>query len=462
MKKAIYLLFLFLSIIVNTAKAQSTKTEKIAAYMQRAQELGLFKGNVLVVDKGRIVYEAAMGYTDYTEKTPLTTAYRFHTGSIAKEFDAVALMILKDEGKLNLDDKLSKYLPELPKWADSISIKNLLQYTSGLPDVKWATVKSDTDNMADLMKLKKLNFAPGTDYFYNNNNVFLRRRIVEKISGIPFNRFVKERLLKPCGMNNSVVDADDSTPLFAHAYNQNHTPDAITFPITGWTAVTLDDFYKWSQAIATFKLITPQATRDILTPWGPNRQTGLGISTMDGDKLITHTHDGTAYNYQALLTNDVPKGRTVILLTNSKNESLYQFDSAIQAILDGKPYTKPAKSVSLTFQSKIDSLSGNQLIAFYNELKKTHPDEYGFDDENTLNEIGYYLLGKDRKADAIIVFEYNTRLFPKSWNVYDSLGEAYNDNGDKAKALLNYKKSVELNPESQSGRDIIRQLEAGK
>lgn len=424
MKKQAGFILLFLCVVFfnNAVTAQSAKTEKIETYMKRVRELGLFKGNVLVADNGKVVYEAAMGFTDFTEKTLLSTKYRFHIGSIAKEFDAVALMMLKDEGKLSLDDKISKYLPELPAWANTISIRNLLQYTSGLPDVNWNTVKSDADNMANLMQLKKLDFEPGSNYFYNNNNVFLRRRIVEKITGMPFNRFVEQKILAPCGMTNSVIDPDDNTPLFARGYDKNHKPDPVNIPISGWTAVTLQDFYKWALAIADFKLITPQSTRDILIPAGPNSQSGLGGGTMEGNKLLTHTHDGTAYNHQALLTTDVLKGRTVILLTNSKNVSLYQFNGAIQAILDDKPYPKPAKSILITFQSKIDSLTGNQLIAFYNELKKTNFDEYGFDDENTLNDIGYYLLGKKRMTDAIIVFEYDTRLFPKSWNVYDSLG----------------------------------------
>lgn len=455
------ILFLCIGLMSNTVKAQSAKAATVAAYMQQAHELGLFSGNVLVADNGRVIYDAAMGFTDFTEKTPLTTQYRFHIGSIAKEFDAVALMMLKDEGKLSLDDKVSKYLPQLPAWADSVSIKNLLQYTSGLPAVKWKTIKSDADNMADLMRLKKLDFAPGTNYFYNNNNVFLRRRIVEKITGMPFYRFVEQKILKPCGMTHSIIDPDEHAPLFARAYDKNRKPDPATYPISGWTAVTLGDFYKWAQAIADFKLITPQATRDILIPSGPNRQSGLGGGLMEGDKLIIHTHDGTAYDYQALLTTNEPKGRTVILLTNNKNMSLYQFNEAIQDILDGKPYPKPAKSIMANFQGKIDSLSAGQFIAFYNKLKKTNADEYGFDDENTLNDIGYYLLGQKRMADAIAIFTYNTKLFPQSWNVYDSLGEAYNDAGDKPNALLNYKKSVQLNPESQAGKEIIKKLEEG-
>ncbi|WP_259068946.1 serine hydrolase [Mucilaginibacter sp. X4EP1] len=459
MKRHAGFAWLCLCFIAGAVTAQTTKVEKIQAYMVRAYELGLFKGNVLVADDGKVLYEAAMGFTDASEKTPLTTQYRFHIGSIAKEFDAVALMMLKDQGKLSLDDKVSKYLPQLPAWANTVTIKNLLQYTSGIPDVKWKTVKTDADNMADLMQLKSLDFEPGSKYAYNNNNVFLRRRIIEAITGMPFNQFVQQKILTPSGMSNSVVDPGAEVPLMARGYDKNFQPDAITIPISGWTAVTLDDFYKWAQAIANFKLITPQSTRDILIPIAPGKQSGLGGGNMDGDKLINHSHDGTAYDYQALLVSDPPKGRTVILLTNNKNVSLYQFNGAIQAILDDQPYAKPAKSISISFQNKLDSLTGDQFIAFYNDLKKTHADEYGFDDENTLNEIGYYFLGKNKMADAIIVFEYNTKLFPNSWNVFDSLGEAYADKGDKQNALLNYKKSVQLNPNSQSGKDIIKKLE---
>ena len=95
-------------------------------------------------------------------------------------------MMLKEQGKLTLDDKISKFLPELPAWANTINVKILLQYTSGLPDVKWSSVKNDGDDLKDLMQLKKLDFEPGSNYAYNNNNVFLQRRIIEKITAIKF------------------------------------------------------------------------------------------------------------------------------------------------------------------------------------------------------------------------------------------------------------------------------------
>jgi len=449
-----------IGLTINNANAQSdNKAAKIDSLISGAHRLGLFNGNVLVADNNHIVYKKAIGFTDASEKTLLTDAYRFHIGSIAKEFNAVGIMMLQEQGKLSINDKVSKYLPGLPAWAQQISIKNLLQYTSGLPDVKWTTVKNDADDLADLKKLDKLNFEPGSDYNYNNNNVFLQRRIIEKVSGLSFNAFVMERMLKPCGITNGIVDPGETDPLVAKAFNNSLHQDAMAVPISGWTCLTIADFYKWTNCINSFKLLTPASTRQIIYSVGPDKQAGLGGGSMQGDKLISHIHDGTAMNYQALLANDNAEGRVVILLTNNKQGNLYAINSAIQAILDGKPYHVLTKSIVNQYQSVLDTLDGKRLISFYNDLKTKHALDYGFDNESTLNEIGYFYMGKNRVADAITVFEYNTTLFPNSGNVFDSLGEAYYKQGDKQKALVSYKRSLQLDPSNESAKVIIAALE---
>lgn len=459
--KAARYLFTFLLFVygANVAFAQSSKIAAIDSLIHGANKLGLFNGNVLVADNNQVIYTTAIGFADASGQTPLTVNYRFHIGSIAKEFNAVGIMMLQEQGKLSIDDKVSKYLPDLPAWADKISIKNLLQYTSGLPDVKWTTVKTDADNMADLKKLDKLNSEPGTQYNYNNNNVFLQRRIIEKVSGLTFNQFVAQKILKPCGMNTAIVDPTDADTLIAKAYNDKHQQDGLTVPISGWTCVTLFDFYKWANGIADFKLINSTSTRQIIYAFTPGKQAGLGGGSMEGDKLVSHTHDGTAFNYQALLVCNVPQGRTIILLTNNKQGNLYSINAAIQAILDGKPYARPKKSMIKDYQTTFDTLSGEKIIAFYKELKVKHEQEYGFDDESTLNEIGYSLMGSNRVNDAVVVFEYNTKLFPASGNVYDSLGEAYYKQGDKQKALINYKRSFQLDPTNTNAKNFITELE---
>jgi len=457
MKNFYKAIIVFLSI--PTLLFAQSKTAVIDSMIHRTNRLGLFSGNVLVVDHGQTIYKTAIGFTDATKQKNLTEQYRFHIGSIAKEFNAVGIMMLKEQGKLKLDDKVSQFIPELPKWADSVSIKNLLQYTSGVPDVKWKTVKGDADNMADLMKFTKLDFKPGTNYNYNNNNVFLQRRIIERITGMPFNKFVEEKLLKPAGMNTAVIDPDDNTPLMAISYNNNLKKGDLIYPITGWVAVTLADFYKWEQALESFKLITPESTRELLIPYSLGKQCGLGGGSMTGNKLSYHKHDGSSVQYQALLIGSADKGRAIILMTNNRQNNIYDIGNAIEAILDGKPYQQPKKPILGTFDKQLDSLNAAQILAFYNDLKAKHANDYGFENESTLNEIGYYLLNKKRVDDAINVFTYNVKLFPSSGNLYDSLGEAYYAKGDKQNALINYKKAYRLDPANAAAKAVVAELE---
>ncbi|MBB6501205.1 serine hydrolase [Pedobacter cryoconitis] len=455
--KTILLFILAASLNFNYVNAQTNHQAEIDTLMRRASQNGLFNGNILVAENNKVIYKAAIGFADASGKIPLTDRYRFQIGSIAKEFNAVGIMMLKEQGKLKLEDPVSKYLPELPSWANKVKIINILQYTSGLPDIKWDSVNNDADNFAILKKLQKLNFEPGTGYFYNNNNVFLQRRIIEKITGSSFKEFVEQKLLKPCGMKTAIIDPTEDDKLVARGYNDDHQQDKMLIPITGWTAVTLDDFYKWAKAITEFKFINPTSTKELLEAYA-NGQSGLGGGTMEGNQVTYHKHDGSNWNYQALLVSTVTKGRTVILMTNNKQNNVYAINTSIQAILDGKPYSQIKKSLINALPSPPTSMDGTQILAFYEKMKREHEELYSFD-ESTLNEIGYLLMGKKKIADAILVFEYNTELFPASGNVFDSLGEAYYTQGNKEKALLNYKKSISLNPDNGAAKRIIAELE---
>jgi CubicO group peptidase (beta-lactamase class C family) len=456
--KARFLFLLSALFITSTAFSQN-KAATIDSMIQRSNQLGLFNGSVMVVDHGKVIYKKAIGYADASKQVMLTDAYRFHIGSIAKEFNAVGIMMLKEQGKLSIDDKVSKYLPQLPAWAEKVSIKNLLQYASGLPDLKWKTIKNDAVAVDSLKRISKLDFEPGTKYAYNNSNTLLQRQVIEKITGMSFNDFVTEKMLKPLKMTRSIVDPDDNTPLMAKSYNNNFVPSPLISFISGWTATTLDDFYKWELSLENFKLISPASTLEILTPFAPNKQCGLGSGSMNNGKIATHHHDGTSLNYQALLTANPPINRTIILLTNNKQNNLSDINLAIEAILDGKPYQQPKKIVITTLQDKLETLNGSQILAAYNELKANHPQDYNFDNESMLNSVGYYLLNKKRVDDAILIFDYNVKLFPISGNLYDSLGEAYYNKGDKANALVNYKRAYELDPTNDAAKRIITELE---
>lgn len=370
-------------------------------------------------------------------------------------------MILKEKGKLTLDDKVSKYLSFLPSWAEKISIRNLLQYTSGLPDVNWKTIKNDADILNDFKVLKQLDSEPGTKYAYNNANVFLQRRIIEKITGVSFQKFVETEMLKPCRMTESVVDPNMKGDNIAVSFNNDFEADARQFsmPMSGWVAVTANDLYKWTQCLHSFRLISKSSFKEILEPVAANKQSGLGGGLMEGGVIKEHVHDGQSFDFDSLMDSEPSEGRTIILLTNNKNFKLYEIKDAIKSILTGVAYKVPKKSLFAVLNRKVNALSGDEIISLYNELKSKQSEDFDFENESELNQLGYSLIGSKRIEEAIKVFELNVQLFPKSANVYDSLGEAYLNKGDNKAALLNYKKSLELNPNNRGAKEMIDKIE---
>lgn len=337
LKKMKLIVFTIILTIYATSYGQTNQTKsKLDALFQKAVEEKTFNGNVLIAEKSKIIYKKAFGNADASNTVPLNTDYRFHIGSIAKEFNAVGIMMLKEQGKLKFDDPVSKFLPELPAWATKIKIIHLLQYTSGLPQIKWNEVNQDSDNMTHLKNTLTLDFEPGTKYDYNNNNVFLQRRIIEKISNMSFNLFVINKILKPLGIKNAVVDPDEKKPLFAKSFNNKGKQDILKYNISGWTALNLKDFYKWSEAINSFKVINQESTRQLFEPFSKDNQTGLGGGNIENGHVTSHIHDGAAFNYQALLISN--PNLTIILMTNNKQNNLEEISNSIDAILSNKPY----------------------------------------------------------------------------------------------------------------------------
>lgn len=331
------LLFAILLISYNYCCCQSPKKEmSLDRLFQEASKAKVFNGNVLISQNGKIIYEKAFGKADAGGSTQLNKNYRFHIGSIAKEFNAVGIMMLKEQDKLNLEDTISKFLPELPSWANKIKIIHLLQYTSGLPQIKWNEVNNDSDNMMQLKKTVSLDFEPGTKYDYNNNNVFLQRKIIEKITKMSFNDFVIKKMLHPIGIKNAIVDPNEKEKNLAKSFNNKGKQDILKYNISGWTALNLNDFYKWSDAINSFKIINKESTLELFIPFTEGNQTGLGEGSIQLNKVVNHIHDGAAFNYQALLISN--PNYTIILMTNNKQNNLDAISTSIQSILEGKVY----------------------------------------------------------------------------------------------------------------------------
>lgn len=338
LSSSITILFLFANFIV----AQTNPVQQIDSLLKGSNQIGVFNGNVLVSKNNTIIYKASFGFTDATKTNKLTDNSKFNIGSITKEFSAVALMQLQEQGKLKLEDKVAKFIPELPKWANEVSIENLLQFTSGIPNVIWKNIKNDKDLFEGLMAVDSLIFKPGTKYDYNNNNIFLRHFIVERIAQIPYKTYVEKFIFKPCKMDSALLTPFENEENIAKGFATNLVPDKKDLPITGGTYLTTMDLLKWLNCLHHHKVIHKKSLFTLGQPFDlPETQSALGQAKYKNEKLTEHIHHGRAGSYEALMISNLDENFTIILLNNNYSGKIFEISAAITAILKDQKYSFP-------------------------------------------------------------------------------------------------------------------------
>jgi CubicO group peptidase (beta-lactamase class C family) len=271
---------------------------------------------------GETVFEKAFGLADMEHNVPNTSQTIFESGSVAKQFTAAALVLLQQDGKLSIDDPVRKYIPELPDYGVPLTIRHLLNHTSGLRD--WGTVMSLTgagrgdrvisqDLAFDVITHQKaLDFTPGSEYSYSNSGYNLAAIIVERVSKQKFPVFVEERLFKPIGMTNSSWrdDYQRIVPNRAQAYaRQGNGPWRLNMPFmnvygNGGMLTTVGDWMKWnamldSQSLGA-PLVTALETRGVLND-GRKIAYALGLTVDTYKGLKDVSHGGATAGYQTFL-----------------------------------------------------------------------------------------------------------------------------------------------------------------
>lgn len=301
----------------------------IASYVEQ----GTFNGNILVIKNGQTIYRNEFGYTNGSKTEKLSPYSLFDIGSISKEFSAVSLMLLVEQGELHLDDKLTKHLQGLPGWSEEVTVEQLLNFTSGLPRLKWETLKNDDDIFADLKEVSELEFEPGTDYLYSNYNVFIRKLIIEEISGIPYKQFVEENIFRPLNLKNTKLSYRKDTSPFTLAFNNDFVNDENEYDLL-WTYITVDDMYKWLTSLHSEKLISKESIEILSRPFAPRSESALGQTRFKEDRFYLHQHHGSNNNFESFFYHNLDNGSTIILLTNNKNQKLFDITFSITPILN--------------------------------------------------------------------------------------------------------------------------------
>jgi CubicO group peptidase (beta-lactamase class C family) len=455
--KKITLAIASLAATLGFADTSPEPAKAIESLMQAAHSIGVFNGNVLVAQKGKVIYEQSFGYSDATRSKPLTAGSVFYLGSITKEFNGAGIMLLEQQRKLQLTDKISHYLPGYPAWADSIEIGQLLNYTSGLPDVPGDTDAAIQDS---LLKLEKLAFRPGTAYLYSYTNVFLQKKMIEAVTGLSYSAFVDKWLFQPCHMSDVAARNGGIAAQIAEPFTNGFKPVPMTAPESADNFLTAKDLYKWSACLSGDKLLSGPSIERLGAAFGSG-ESSLGSAQFDGGKLRIHQHQGSGFNNEALLFSSAVDETDIELLTNNQNFKLFQLKDAILAILHGQPYVVPKKSIYLDIREGL-AANFHDGIANYLRLRESGKETYDFAAEPfDLISTGRYLLRRDKLDDAIAIFELST-TFPLGSGdrsfAYSLIAEAWSKKGDVSMAKLYYEKAVETDPQNKNARGMLDKL----
>lgn len=343
-------------------EAQTEDGEIIRSF-ERFSELhdrGEFNGVVLLARNGKILYHKALGIADYRTNRPLRPDSIFNLASVSKPITATAVLILAEQGKLKLQDRAVQYIPELAQYgsgASRITIEQLLNHTSGLPDyeeladeyfdesgqpepIQDFVTNSDIREMM-IEEQPGLQFAPGSEYSYSNTGYLVLADIVEKASGESFPEFLQQQIFKPLRMKNtSVCTARNQPPEKAIGFYEEDGAfelDDLEFLDgvygDGNVCSTVEDLLKFDQGLRTGKLLKSDLGSAAVRPGtligGDPIEYGYGWEISESG-LVSHT--GSWTGFRTYFIRDLEEGYTVIVLDNSSNDELYeQVDSILEA-----------------------------------------------------------------------------------------------------------------------------------
>jgi CubicO group peptidase (beta-lactamase class C family) len=346
---------------------------------------------VEVVQDGKVIYRHAFGMADIEQGRAITPLTTFHVASVSKQFTALSVLLLAQDGKLSLDDDVRRYLPELPDFGQVIRIRHLLNHTSGLRDqlnllsmAGWRMddVITSNDVMSLVRRQRALNFAPGSEFEYCNTGYTLLGMIVERVSGKSLAAFSKERIFDPLGMKHTFFHEQYSTLVPGRAQSYQPSPGtgyegvALSFSTVGPSSLftTADDLVLWQQNFDDARvggkplLAQMQATAKL----NDGTDTGYGDGLFAGSYrgLKTVDHDGADAGFRSYLLRFPDQHLSVVIVANGADFHVTQLGERIADIylagkLDAQPIPVPDYSGQTevsTDPAKLDALVGTYAL----------------------------------------------------------------------------------------------------
>ena len=433
------------------------------AYMNAAAEHAQFSGTVLVARDGVPLFRRSYGLASQELGVPNTDETTYQLQSITKPFTAILIMMLQEEGLLNVSDPACNYLTDCPAAWRTITIQQLLTHTSGLQDYSrlpdWdETLDSRTywrAGAAAMMRDQPLLSGPGERFRYSNTGFDLLGLIIERVSGKTLPDMYRDRILAPLGMNRSGFNNSRLVvPRAATGYYSlgsafiSSTPQSPTVSYgSGGLFSTVDDLLLWDRALYANRIISPASYEQMIADAKNNYGIGWEIRTWHGRRQIGHA--GSGFGFSTMVARFIDEKLTVVVLSNSDAASAGGAARDLAAIYFGESYEAPQPKPETLFLDAIVVGGVDAGLRVYREMKAAKPTDEVFQNDGLLVSAGYELHGAPSMDQARRVFEFALEQFPGSAYSHDGLADIAAAEGDNATAIRHFETSLAIDPTNE-------------
>ena len=339
---------------------------KVDEYMNAGVKLGRFSSAVLVARGGTVLVSKGYGMANYEDAIPITPRTKFRLASVTKQFTAMGILILQERGKLKIEDPICNYVEACPAAWETITIHHLLTHTAGVPNFTafsgYRQTKTMPTTVSALMarfRDKPLDFKPGEQFRYSNSNYALLGHIIERVSGKPYGAFLHEAIFGPLKMSDSGYDStSEILKQCAQGYERvgddliNVEPVNLSVSFAaGGIYSTVEDLYRWSQALSARKLVAEKTLAAMTTPFKDNYAYGLIVDEQFGRKQISHS--GSIDGFVTFIGCYPKEKVTVIVLSNLGNAPSPIIARDLAAIVFGEKYEVPVERKEIKVDAKL-------------------------------------------------------------------------------------------------------------
>lgn len=434
--------------------------------------------SILIRKKGKTLLDKSYGLSSLASKKKISNTTNFRLASVTKQFTALGIILLIEQGKLKYTSKLSSIFSDFPSYGKNITILQLLQHTSGMIAYEKVAPSNQKDQFSDqdildlMKKQNKTYFESGTRYAYSNSGYAVLAMVIEKISGLSYPQFMQKYIFTPLKMVNSIARInDDKVYNRAYGYSKTLKNGFVQTDQSRMSAILGDggiytstaEYAKWDDALYARKLISEGMHWKLFQPWDgkkmqhPKYSYGLGwdISYDKDVKLVWHR--GASIGFTNIVVR-IPKLELTVTVLCNRNSwlNVWQIGFALAALYSDYAVRAPVDPILFSTYQK----SGlDKAISLYHSYKKDKTAQYLFNEES-LYRLGSKFIKINELAEAERIFELNLQEYPKSWVAQRGMGNIYYKQKLYSKASAYYKKSLDYAPKNptEEEKEICKKM----